>query len=68
MSEKVVLKPCPFCGEKDDIDYGVTAGTMYGLDYVQCQKCGAQITAAHRSKNIKIEAIEAWNRRTRHDD
>lgn len=34
----------------------------------QCQKCGAEIIAAHRSKNIKIEAIEAWNRRTRHDD
>lgn len=41
------LKPCPFCGEKDDIDYGVMTGTMYGLDYVQCEKCGALIHAIH---------------------
>ena len=59
------LKPCPFCGEKENIDYGLMTGTMRGLDYVQCQKCGAQITAVHRSKNIKIEAIEAWNRRAK---
>lgn len=28
MREKIELKPCPFCGEKDDIDYGITTGTI----------------------------------------
>lgn len=61
MSEKVELKPCPFCGEKENIDYGLMTGTMRGFDYVQCEKCGALIHAIHIGNEIK--AIEAWNRR-----
>ena len=61
MSEKVELKPCPFCGEKENIDYGLMTGTMRGFDYVQCGKCGALIHAIHIGNEIK--AIEAWNRR-----
>ena len=57
----IELKPCPFCGEKDDIDYGVMGGTMKGFDYVQCQNCGAEIHSIHNGKYI--EAIELWNRR-----
>ena len=55
------LKPCPFCGEKDLIDYGIMGGTMEGFDYVQCENCGAEIHSIHNGKYI--EAIEAWNRR-----
>lgn len=56
------LKPCPFCGEKQDIDYGIMTGTMKGFDYVQCQTCGAEIHAIHKGRYVN--AIEAWNRRT----
>lgn len=55
------LKPCPFCGEKDLIDYGIMGGTMEGFDYVQCANCGAEINSVH--KGNYIEAVEAWNRR-----
>ena len=57
------LKPCPFCGEKDLIDYGVMGGTMEGFDYVQCANCGAEINAIHNGNHI--EAVEAWNRRAK---
>lgn len=48
------LKPCPFCGEKQDIDYGIMTGTMRGFDYVQCQTCGAEIHAIHKGRYIAI--------------
>lgn len=56
------LKPCPFCGEKDDIDYGIMSGTMKGFDYVQCQNCGAEINAINKDGQC-IAAIKLWNRR-----
>ena len=56
------IKPCPFCGEKDLIDYGIMRGTMQGFDYVQCENCGAEIHSIHNGKHI--EAIEKWNTRT----
>ena len=59
----IELKPCPFCGEKDLIDYGVMGGTMEGFDYVQCANCGAEMHSIHNGKHI--EAIEAWNRRAK---
>ena len=55
------IKPCPFCGEKDLIDYGIMRGTMQGFDYVQCENCGAEIHSIHNGKDI--EAIEKWNTR-----
>lgn len=61
MTTEKELKPCPFCGEKEDIDYGIMTGTMQGFDYVQCQSCGAEIHAIHKGKYI--DAIKAWNRR-----
>lgn len=56
------LKPCPFCGEAEDIDYGIYNGTMRGFDYVQCQNCGAEVRALHNCEWIAAE--ELWNRRT----
>ena len=56
------LKPCPFCGS-NDIDYGIRCGTMRGVDYVQCENCGAEINAVHNADGF-IAAEELWNRRS----
>ena len=56
------LKPCPFCGENKNIDYGICTGTIKGFDYVQCENCGAEIHAIHKGNYIAAE--ELWNRRT----
>lgn len=61
------LKPCPFCGEKEDIDYGIFNGTLKGFDYVQCQNCGAEIHAIHKAERF-IVAAELWNRRSNDDN
>lgn len=63
----IELKPCPFCGEKDDIDFGLfCTGTMRGFDYVQCQNCGAEIQEVH-NPNDYISAATLWNRRADND-
>ena len=59
---EIKLKPCPFCGEREDIDYGINTGTLKGFDYVECQNCGAEIHAIHKNGKA-IAAIDAWNRR-----
>lgn len=56
------LKPCPFCGEKEDIDYGIFTATLKGFDYVECQNCGARIYEIHKDGQC-IAAKELWNRR-----
>ena len=61
------LKPCPFCGEKEDIDYGICTGTLKGFDYVQCRNCSAEINAIHKDGQY-ISAIQAWNRRADNGD
>lgn len=48
------LKPCPFCGEKEHLDWGVQLSHPNDLYYVQCPKCGMRIV---------MEEIETWNRR-----
>lgn len=64
-TENVKIKPCPFCGEREDIVYGINTGTLKGFDYVECQNCGAEIHAIHKGKCIA--AIERWNRRWDND-
>ena len=44
------LKPCPFCGENQQINYVELSN---GLHYIECEKCGA---APHR--------LGAWDRET----
>ncbi len=60
------LKPCPFCGEKEDIDYGIFTGTLKGFDYVECQNCGARIYEIHKDGQC-IAAKELWNRRANNE-
>jgi len=56
------LKPCPFCGEKDDIDFGLYTGTLRGYEYIQCQNCGAEIRCKIEGGHL-IAAEKLWNRR-----
>lgn len=51
----VKIKPCPFCGESERIDFGIVSG--YG--YVECKNCSAEI----RARGTERDAAEAWNRR-----
>lgn len=62
------LKPCPFCGGKNT---EILISEAYFIEYqysIVCNinkgGCGARSGYYLTSE----EAIEAWNRRTRHDD
>ena len=64
------LKPCPFCG--GDAELGHTDITSeYGeTSFVFCKKCSANGKMIRKSfKHSSDElAIEAWNRRAKHED
>ena len=80
MSDK--LKPCPFCGETEDIylrekKYYGPADELVGKQYlfVQCYMCGIRTEACWEEsaviegyKDARHEAIDAWNRRQVSDD
>ena len=55
------IKPCPFCGGTDFIEFAYPYRRKPGLkgSYVQCKDCGAQ---SGRRETID-DAIEAWNSR-----
>lgn len=61
--DKIILKPCPFCGSKgveileDENKY------LYYRYMAQCQKCGANA----KLSRTKEEARKAWNRRNNHE-
>ncbi len=50
------LKPCPFCGEKENLIIHMGTGWQY---FVICKKCNAD-----RFAESKENAIKAWNTRT----
>ena len=54
MTEK--LKPCPFCGEKDEV---WVIQRMDGPYWVQCPDCGG----SGSREATEEEAVIAWNRR-----
>lgn len=66
MSNKVELKPCPFCGGKAIINeipphtHGLAKfmPDCSGEVFIECTNCTCGISA-----NSKNEAITAWNRR-----
>ena len=57
----IKLNPCWRCGSTN-IDYGICTGTMRGFDYVQCEKCGAEVSMP-RLPDGSNEAIKVWNKK-----
>ena len=51
------LKPCPFCGGKDDKCLVITSNGEENY-WVMCNDCGAEGPTANEHK-----AIEVWNKR-----
>lgn len=71
------LKPCPFCGDKDDYNPSVSKTHGYKYPgtkndelihkgwYVECDKCGACGGSTNDPTDAgKSEAITAWATRT----
>jgi Lar family restriction alleviation protein len=59
MSDKIELKPCPFCGEKAEI------GLNFGRLGVACTICEANMRLGKVCGDFDEESlIEAWNKRT----
>ena len=77
MSEKVELKPCPFCGGQN-IGFDSCKLLEECANFEECRlseyhsivcKCIKGGCGASSGYYLTVEdAIEAWNRRTRHDD
>lgn len=56
-----VLKPCPFCGEAAKLD---TTGRLY---MVYCFSTSCYVNPATKFFRRKVEAVKAWNRRSRYE-
>lgn len=63
MSEKVELKPCPFCGGDATLYHYRHDRTAYQTHKytVECPTCGASVPFY----NTEEKALEIWNRRTK---
>jgi Lar family restriction alleviation protein len=55
----IVLLPCPFCGNRVEVEVARDARWVTGHFYVACGECGAR--AGKRDDHAG--AIEAWQRR-----
>ena len=54
------LKSCPRCG-CTDIDWGFGTGTLCGMDYAQCEKCGRIIWEVSKPGDYShTAALESW--------
>lgn len=66
------LRECPFCGSMKIKDRERKKGTRREV-WIQCHVCNAR-TGVYEGmiyepyKNLKAEAIEAWNRRAGEED
>lgn len=63
MSDKEILKPCPFCGnEKLIITYGGALDVKWS--HIFCQQCmtqGPKVYNEDIDKNVDSECIKLWN-------
>ena len=74
-TNKVTLKPCPFCGGRAYLEKShrafINAQTTR-VSYVRCTKCNARTERVpfekygktSHSTEAEVEAVKAWNRRT----
>ena len=53
------LKPCPFCGEREELHLKSFSG--WGADVIVCYGCLA--TFSQQEITCEEDLIEAWNRR-----
>lgn len=53
---EIKLKPCPFCGEKENLEFNHSCGDLV---YVRCGRC----TAFGPSGEGEDGAADEWNRR-----
>ena len=59
------LKPCPFCGGKAWLNGTIMWSDLSKRFSVFCCECRVETP---RTSHTKEEAIEAWNRRAKHED
>lgn len=57
--DRIELKPCPFCGEKENLRVSRSHRSLIDYWYVWCLKC----EATNGKHSSKAKAIEFWNRR-----
>lgn len=58
------LKPCPFCGETENLEISHYRSDGVWWHYVECAEC---IMTGPVGK-LKRDAIEAWNKRAGEQD
>ena len=69
MSEKIALKPCPFCGGRARlISLGHRNGTAFDDWGIECVKCGAmpwalEMYRCRTQEEILATCAERWTRR-----
>lgn len=54
------IKPCPFCGNINYLEYGEIFGAGVHKFYIFCKNCDSD----GPPKGTKREARKSWNRRT----
>lgn len=63
MSGENELKPCPFCGAKDEVGFGISKSKLFDEvrthHHVECAACGVMGPSCETDE----EALEGWNRR-----
>ena len=60
MISKELIKPCPFCGNKN---VTFTQGIVFGTFVFVCRKCGADVMFYGGEKD-RYEALNKWNSRS----
>lgn len=67
-NENIDLRPCPFCGSTDCLEYeryyvgGQEIGTP-DMTEVRCEKCHARVTIWYEGYSNIPDAKEVWNSR-----